>query len=155
VVAAGAGTGSLALVAVAVVVGLSATDATGGHDATAAAQKKRASASPQESAATAPGDETSDVLPYIETKDPDKKVSKYVKDVQRTGDFLRVYTDLEEGDENSKPAVSLCEWTTEFLKNGGDDKPRVFVHGKSSGNGSVVLANKQSDEDDCEVGETR
>ncbi|MFI0349260.1 hypothetical protein [Actinomadura sp. 9N407] len=156
-VAAGAGTGAVALVGVAVAVGLSATGTGGGHDATAAAaQKKSPSASPRQTAAgAAPGDETSDVLPYIQTKDPDKKVSKYVKDVQRTGDFLRVYTDLEEGDENSKPAVSLCEWTTEFLKSGGDDKPRVFVHGKSSGNGSVVLANKQSDKDDCEVGETR
>ncbi|MFB4314640.1 hypothetical protein [Actinomadura sp. 21ATH] len=157
-VAAGTGTATVALAAVVAGVAFAAADGGGGHDAAAAAQKKRPSASATPAAsdpAAPPGDDTADVLPYIQTKDPDRKVAKYVKDVQRTGDFLRVYTDLEEGDENSKPAVSLCEWTLEFLKNGGDTEPRVFVHGKSSGNGSVVLANKQSDKDDCEVGETR
>lgn len=99
-------------------------------------------------------DEVPEAVPYFETKDPDKKVVGHVRDVRRSGQFIRVYTDLGEGDENSKPAVSLCEWTTQLLKDGGDDEPRVFVHGKSSDNGSVVLANKQSDKDDCEVSDT-
>jgi hypothetical protein len=157
-VAAGTGTAAVALVAVAA---FAATgEAERSPQAAVAAQrgKPAASASPEATDPAQTGgapDETADVLPYLQTKDPDKKVSKYVKDVQRTGDFLRVYTDLEEGDENSKPAVSLCEWTTEFLRGGGDEEPRVFIHGKSKGNGSIVLANKQSDKDDCEVGETR
>ncbi|MFC5748781.1 hypothetical protein [Actinomadura rugatobispora] len=160
-VAAGTGTATVALVAVAAAAGFAATgDGEKSPQAAVAGQRAKpaASGSPE---ATDPAhnggapDETADVLPYLQTKDPDKKVSKYVKDVQRTGDFLRVYTDLKEGDENSKPAVSLCEWTTEFLRGGGDEEPRVFIHGKSEGNGSIVLANKQSDKDDCEVGETR
>ncbi|WP_242886228.1 hypothetical protein [Actinomadura litoris] len=100
-------------------------------------------------------DEVPEAVPYFESRDPEKKIARHVTDVRRSGDFLRVYTDLGESDENSKPALSLCEWTTQFLKDGGDDDPRVFVHGKSSDNGSVVLANKQSDKDDCEVPETR
>ncbi|MBG6090963.1 hypothetical protein [Actinomadura viridis] len=162
---AGAGTASLALLAATAVAGFSAAGADRSPQAAVAAQKARpsAAASPEPSPGAAAeggdgggadGDETADVLPYLQTKDPEKKVSKYVKDVQRTGDFLRVYTDLKEGDENSEPAVSLCEWTTEYLRGGGA-KPRVFIHGTSKGNGSVVLANKQSDKDDCEVGETR
>ncbi|GAA2415817.1 hypothetical protein GCM10010191_27750 [Actinomadura vinacea] len=157
-VAAGTGTATVALIAVAAAAGFAATgEAKKGPQAAVAAQKARpsAAASPQATDPAGGPDETVDVMPYLQTKDPEKKVSKYVKDVQRTGDFLRVYTDLEEGDENSKPAVSLCEWTTEFLRGGGDKEPRVFVHGKSEDNGSVVLANKQSDKDDCEVGETR
>ncbi|MFF5263659.1 hypothetical protein ACFY4C_32430 [Actinomadura viridis] len=166
VAAASAGTAAVALLAATAVAGFSAAGADRSPQAAVAAQKARpsAAASPEQSPGAAAddggggggadGDETADVLPYLQTKDPEKKVSKYVKDVQRTGDFLRVYTDLKEGDENSEPAVSLCEWTTEYLRGGGA-KPRVFIHGTSKGNGSVVLANKQSDKDDCEVGETR
>ncbi|MGI5208420.1 hypothetical protein ACQEU6_43500 [Spirillospora sp. CA-108201] len=105
-------------------------------------------------AAAADPDEITDAMPYFETKDPGKKVVKHVTDVRRSGSFVRVYTDLGEGDENSEPAIDLCKWTTQFLKDGGDDEPRVFVHGKSDDNGSVVLANKQSDKDTCEVSET-
>lgn len=100
-------------------------------------------------------DEVPDALPYLKTKDPDGKIVGHVTEIKRSGLFLRVYTDLGESDENSKPAVSLCEWATQYLRDGGEKEPRVFVHGKSNDNGSVVLANKQSDEDDCEVGETR
>ncbi|WP_165502986.1 hypothetical protein, partial [Actinomadura fibrosa] len=111
--------------------------------------------SPQSDARVADDpDEITDALPYFRTRDPDNKIAKHVTDVRRSGAFVRVYTDLGEDDENSKPAISLCEWTTRFLEDGGDDSPRVFVHGRSSDNGSVVLANKQSDKDDCEVPET-
>lgn len=177
--AAGAGTASLVLMGVAAAVVMSATG--GGDEAPRAATAAErgtggrgtssartpgasAPASPTGSAAasatgsaTGSGDpdEVPEALTYLERKDPDKKITKHVEDVRRSGEFLRVYTDLEEGDENSDPAVSLCEWTTEFLKEGGDDEPRVFVHGKSEDNGSVVLANKQNDKDDCKVGETR
>lgn len=105
-------------------------------------------------AAAADPDEITDAVPYFETKDPGRKVVKHVTDVRRSGSFVRVYTDLGEADENSEPAIDLCKWTTQFLRDGGDDEPRVFVHGKSDDNGSVVLANKQSDKDDCEVPET-
>ncbi|MEU6037494.1 hypothetical protein ABZ801_19005 [Actinomadura sp. NPDC047616] len=168
--AAGAGTASLALMGVAAVVVMSATGGgeeapraavaaergTGAHGATRA-RTPGASASAGASATASAGDpdEVPDALPYLQRKDPDKKITKHVEDVRRSGEFLRVYTDLEEGDENSDPAVSLCEWTTEFLEEGGDEEPRVFVHGKSEDNGSVVLANKQNDKDDCKVGETR
>ncbi|TYK45972.1 hypothetical protein [Actinomadura decatromicini] len=122
---------------------------------TAAEARAGASPSPHEQVdAVGDPDEVTDAVPYFETKDPDKKVVKHVTDVRRSGSFVRVYTDLKEEDENSKPALDLCKWTTQFLKDGGDDEPRVFVHGESDDNGSVILANKQSDKDSCEVSET-
>jgi hypothetical protein len=104
-----------------------------------------------------PTAEDVDVAPqavtFFRAKDPDEAVTKHVKEVVQSGSFLRVYTDLPEADENSRPAISLCEWTTEFLERlHGDRDPIVFVHAKRSGNGNVVLANKQSAKDDCEVG---
>ncbi|WP_157431857.1 hypothetical protein [Actinomadura hibisca] len=156
-VAAGTGTASVALLAVAAVAGLSATDSRQAPRAETAARQAPSAPAVQQSAAPADDDPDGlpDALPYLEGKDEDKKTTGHVKEIRRSGDFVRIYTDLEEGDENSKPAVSLCEWTTQFLRDGGDEAPRVFVHGKSEGNGSVVLANKQSDKDDCEVSETR
>ncbi|MFP3963385.1 hypothetical protein SMC26_13780 [Actinomadura fulvescens] len=160
-IVAGTGTASVALLGVAGLAGLSA--ATGDERApraTAAAQTSKAvkakpSAGADGAETVADPDEVPEAIPFFESKDPDKKVAKHVKDVRRSGTFLRVYTDLEEGDENSAPAKSLCEWTTQFLRESGDDAPRVFIHGKSEGNGMVVLANKQSDKDDCRVDEPR
>ncbi|MFC9973232.1 hypothetical protein ACFVH6_20305 [Spirillospora sp. NPDC127200] len=156
-VVAGTGTASVGLLAVAAAVGLSATDSRPAPRAETAAARQAPSA-PAVQQSSAPADDPeglSDALPYLQGKDEDKKATGHVKEIRRSGDFVRIYTDLEEGDENSEPAVSLCEWTTQFLRDGGDEAPRVFVHGRSEGNGSVVLANKQSDKDDCEVGETR
>ncbi|MEU8800836.1 hypothetical protein [Spirillospora sp. NPDC048819] len=149
-----------ALAVAAALTGAAALTLTGGSGAdpraAVAARTGAASPAPQETVAAAGDpDEIHDAVPYLETKDPDDKVVKHVTDVRRSGRFVRVYTDLGEEDENSDPALDLCKWTTQFLRDGGDDDPRVFVHGKSNGNGSVVLANKQSDKDDCEVGETR
>ncbi|KAB2349610.1 hypothetical protein [Actinomadura rudentiformis] len=155
----GTGTASVALLGVAGLAGLSA--ATGDdrtpRAAVAAQRSNTSSPSPSTSAekVAADPDEVPDAMPFFESKDPDKKIVKYVTDVRRSGTFLRVYTDLDEGDENSAPAKSLCEWTTQFLRETGDSAPRVFIHGKSEGNGMVVLANKQSDKDDCGVDETR
>ncbi|MBA8952144.1 hypothetical protein ACFQU9_06640 [Actinomadura namibiensis] len=164
-VAAGAGTGAVALLAVAAAAALSATGADPGTNAGRAGAVAVARDTPRGAATPAPPqpaelagdpDDVSDALPYLQRKDPDKKVTRHVKKISRSGDsIVRVYTDLEEDDENSGPAVSLCEWTTQFLADGGETSPRVFVHATSEGNGSVVVANKQSDKDDCEVGETR
>ena len=158
-----AGTASLALLGVAAVAGMTATGSGGSSPRATVAAEHRTSgvkggATPSAKASAdgdADPDEVPEALPYLRQKDPDQKITKHVEDVRRSGTFLRVYTDLKEGDENSRPAVSLCEWTTQFLQAEGDDEPRVFVHGESDDNGSVVLANKQSDKDDCEVGETR
>ncbi|MFI0487220.1 hypothetical protein [Actinomadura sp. 9N215] len=158
---AAAATGSAAaaaLAAAAVLLALPGGSEPGsGSDAAAVA---RTAAAPSPSAYETTGavgdpDEVSGAVPYLATRDPGKKVVKHVTDVRRSGAFVRVYTDLGEEDENSAPAVDLCEWTTQFLRDAGDDAPRVFVHGESADNGSVVLANKQSDKDDCEVAETR
>ncbi|WP_329521526.1 hypothetical protein [Spirillospora sp. NBC_01491] len=154
------GAASAAVLAAAAVVGFSVTGSRDAPRAVAAAHTGKEAARPSALAgskapATRDPDEVPEAVPYFETQDTGKKVVKHVTDVRRSGDFVRIYTDLGEGDENSEPAVSLCEWTTKLLEQGGDDDPRVFVHGKSSDNGSVVLANKQSDKDDCEVGETR
>ncbi|MFC6881953.1 MULTISPECIES: hypothetical protein [Actinomadura] len=155
-VAAGTGTAAVALLAGTAFAGLSADDSRRSPRAAVAAQTSRPSVKGAvETTRTTDPDEVPEAVPFFQSKDTGGKVAKHVKDVRRSGAFIRVYTDLGEGDENSPPAVSLCEWTTQFLKDGGDEEPRVFVHGKSSDNGSVVLANKQSDKDDCEVGETR
>ncbi|WP_222721077.1 hypothetical protein, partial [Actinomadura sp. HBU206391] len=123
-----------------------------------AAPAPSGSASP--SATASDSDSDSDMAPqamsFLREKDPDEKITGHIKELVQSGDFLRVYTDLPEGDENSKSAISLCEWTTEYLKDlRGEKAPVVFVHAKASDNGNVVLANKQGEKDDCEVGETR
>ncbi|WP_433336376.1 hypothetical protein [Spirillospora sp. CA-294931] len=159
----GTGTASVALIASAAVAGVSAIGGPSERPRSAVAVQAskpsaKHSAAALETQAKVDADDPDavpDAVPYLQRKDTGRKVAGHVKDVRRSGDFLRVYTDLEEGDENSEPAVSLCEWTTQFLKDAGDSAPRVFIHGKSEGNGEVVLANKQSDDDDCEVGETR
>jgi hypothetical protein len=158
--AAGAGTASAAVVA-----SLAVLAFTGGGSGTApraAAAAHTARSAPSSAGATlaAAGDSddpdelSSEALPYLRSKDPGGEIVKHVTDIRRSGTFVRVYTDLGEDDENSKPAISLCEWTVGYLQDGGEDEPRVFVHGKSSDNGSVVLANKQSDSDDCKVPDT-
>lgn len=151
-VAVGTGTGTVVLLAVVAVGGLSAREAPRAEVAAHTGQAQ--TPSPSESGTGDP-DEVAEAMPYFQSKDPEKKIVGHVKDVRRSGTFIRVYTDLGESDENSEPAVSLCEWTTQFLKDGGEKEPIVFVHGKSSDNGSVVLANKQNGKDDCKVEETR
>jgi hypothetical protein len=120
----------------------------------------RPTAAPMADGTQTPITDGSDVGPqaisFIKEKDPGEKVARHVKKVVQSGSFLRVYTDLPEGDENSKSAISLCEWTTQYLADlRGDKDPIVFIHAKASGNGSVVLANKQSAKDNCTVGGTR
>jgi hypothetical protein len=95
-------------------------------------------------------------MTFLKGKDPGEKVTRHVKTVVQSGDFLRVYTDLPEGDTNSEPAISLCKWTSEYLTElRGSKDPVVFVHAEKSDNGNVVLANKQNAKDDCQVGQTR
>ncbi|TMQ90920.1 hypothetical protein ETD83_33290 [Actinomadura soli] len=154
--AAGTGLAAVAGLASAAVLALPGGGPDPAGSGAAIAVRSAAPPSPQGSAgAVGDPDEVIDAVPYFETRDPGKRVVKHVTNVRRSGSFVRVYTDLREEDENSRPAVDLCEWTTQFLRDAGDDRPRVFVHGESDGNGSVVLANKQSDKDDCEVAETR
>lgn len=101
-------------------------------------------------------DEDAQAVGYLKAQDPKEKVVKHVREVRKSGAYLRIYTDLPEEDENSRSAISLCEWATDYLKSTrGDDEPIVFVHAKKSGNGHVVLANKDSAKDNCRVGITR
>lgn len=159
-VVAGCGAGALALAGVVTVVVLSAG---GAHPATAAHPAVRR-ATPAAEAATVtataidPGVVTDDtdqsaVVAYFGAKDA--KVAGHVKRISLDGQFFRVYTDYPEGDANSPSAISLCEWTSAFLKDQGDPDTFVFVHGTSSDNGSVVLANKVSPTDSCKVDETK
>lgn len=156
-VAAGAGTAAAALLAVAAVAGVSAAGPGKEPRAAAVARQARppAAASPMAEKVAGDPDDVPDAMTFFKEKDPEEKVAKHVRDVRRSGSFLRVYTDLPEGDENSAPAISLCEWTAEYLKrHAGDGQPIVFVHAKENDNGSVVLANKQSADDDCKVSDT-
>lgn len=100
-------------------------------------------------------DEVPAALAYLRRREPGSKIGRHVREVRRSGSYLRVYTDLPEGKENSEDAVSLCEWTAEYLRERGAPAPVVFVHARRNGNGNVVLANKLGAKDGCEVGETR
>lgn len=101
-------------------------------------------------------DEDLQAVAYFRQQDPDDEIVKHVEEVRESGAFLRVYTDLKEDEENSKPAISLCEWATDYLRDHRSDRaPIVFIHAKESDNGHVVLANRDSDKDSCRVGETR
>ncbi|SEG09622.1 hypothetical protein SAMN04489712_103199 [Thermomonospora echinospora] len=163
VIAIGTGSVSAVLLAVAggAVLWLPGSGAGPSDGLAAQAAARQATPSPTVTVTTATGagadpDQVPDAEAFFLTKDPGRKVAGHVEDVRRSGSFLRVYTDLREGDENSKPAISLCEWTAEFLREHvGEGEPIVFVHAKENDNGHVVLANKQSADDDCRVGETR
>ena len=137
------------------------------EEETAAKPRAHAAARPATPSPTPPtaavppaaGDVDPDAMPeaaaYFRVKDPDGKVARHVVEVRRSGEFLRVYTDLDEEEENAEAAIALCEWAVEYLEryDGGDEPivPIVFVHAKESDNGHVVLANKQSADDDCRV----
>ncbi|RAY11662.1 hypothetical protein DPM19_28990 [Actinomadura craniellae] len=153
----GAGTASVGLLVVTTLVILSAT-APG--ESPAPEVPAGSAARPAQRAAPVPatgGDaaDLPDAVAFLRRKDPQETVVKHVRQVSRSGAFLRVYTDLKEGDENSRPAISLCEWTAQYLRDLGAAEPIVFVHARENDNGHVVLANKQSAADDCAVGDTR
>jgi hypothetical protein len=156
-IAAGGGVGALALVGAVVTVTLP----TGGGHAAPAGHRVARPATPAANATQVPAgpvvvDDTADgtaAVGYFTAKDT--KVAGHVQRVSRDGQFFRVYTDYPEKDANSKSAISLCDWTSEFLKNQGDPNTFVFIHGTSSDNGSVVLANKVSPTDSCKVDETK
>src|SRR5690349_7942301 len=104
--AAGAGTASVAVVA-----SLAALAFAGGGSGTApraAAAAHTARSAPSSAGATLaaagdPDELSSEALPYLRSKDPGGEIVKHVTDVRRSGTFVRVYTDLGEDDENSKP----------------------------------------------------
>jgi hypothetical protein len=156
-IVAGSGLGALALVGVVVTVTLSAGS---GHSAAAKGTVKRqvvgpatpAANSSQVPASEAAADDTA-VVTYFKAKDT--KIADHVQRVSRDGQFFRVYTNYPEADANSTSAISLCDWTSQYLKDQGDSNTFVFVHGTSSDNGSVVLANKVSPTDSCKVDETK
>jgi hypothetical protein len=75
-----------------------------------------------------------------------EKAPEHLESVRWSGDFLRVYTDLDEGDIEHPAARELCEIAVRYLKDTytdtyEDDDPVVFVHAERSGNGHVVLVN--------------
>jgi hypothetical protein len=114
-------------------------------------------AAPVAPLATAPGaaDGDTGAIAYYKEKDPRDKVVKHVDEVRWSGRYLRVYTDLKEGDTRSRVALDLCEWTSEYLADRHrDSDPVVFVHAKRNDNGNVVLVNKLSADDPCKSVET-
>lgn len=161
VVIAGGGTGSALIVALAallLVPGGTGTAGTASAHGSVRTAAPVAAASPEAASAVplADSDEDPQAVGYLKQKDPEDKVVKHVKDVRNSGSYLRIYTDLPEEDENSKSAISLCEWAIDYLKTArGESDPIVFVHAKKTDNGNVVLANKDSAKDNCKVGATR
>lgn len=125
-----------------------------------AAAKASADPSTAPSAATveSAGDPDADpgALAFLKAKDPGSADLKHLRDVQWSGDFVRVYTDLKEEDTGSPAALKFCQWTVEYLEqNFKDQKPVVFVHAKKSANGYVVLVNNTDSKKKCRSVETR
>ncbi|GAA3217106.1 hypothetical protein [Actinocorallia longicatena] len=107
-------------------------------------QKAAAAASPTASASPT----SSDDLLNADGSDPDveaflrDEAPAHLKSVTWGGAFLRIYTDLGEGDMDDPAAKALCTKAVEFLTSvDKDDRPVVFVHAKKNGNGYVVLVN--------------
>jgi hypothetical protein len=159
-----AGTAAIATaVAVVVLAGgrLTSTNASKTGASKAAATKSPKSSAPRTAPAAPlaakPGDAENDTgaIAYYKEKDPRDKVVKHVDEVRWSGRYLRVYTDLKEGDTRSRVAFDLCEWTSEYLTDRrGNRDPVVFVHAKTNDNGNVVLVNKLSAKDPCKSVET-
>lgn len=108
--------------------------------------------------AARPGDADGDAgaIAYYKEKDPRDKIAKHVDEVRWSGRYLRVYTNLKEGDTRSRVALDLCKWTSEYLTDRrGDRDPVVFVHARKNDNGNVVLVNKLSAKDPCKSVKTR
>ncbi|WP_155334829.1 hypothetical protein [Acrocarpospora corrugata] len=75
-----------------------------------------------------------------------------VTDIRTTGRYLRIYTDLPEGANNSRTALRLCERGLLYLESIGEHDPVVFVQAEFGENGNPVLANILGPEDrDCRV----
>jgi hypothetical protein len=148
-------TGVLTVVVVAIATGGSAERTTGRAAAVqATSASPHATTSPHEDA-TGDAEDEPGAVAYLHERDKQDTVVKHVKDVRWSGRYLRVYTDLKEVDTDSKVALDLCEWTSEYLADRqGDRNPVVFVHAKRNGNGNVVLVNKLSAKDACKSVET-
>lgn len=102
------------------------------------------------------GDADPGAIAFYREKDLRNEVVKHVDEVRWSGRYLRVYTDLKEGDTHSRVAIELCRWTSEYLTDRrGDRDPVVFVHARRNDNGNVVLVNKLSGKDRCKSVETR
>jgi hypothetical protein len=137
--------------------GASKTGASKAADATKSPKSSAPRSAPAAPLAGKPGDAQNDAgaIAYYKEKDPRDKVVKHVDEVRWSGRYLRVYTDLKEGDTRSQVALDLCEWTSEYLTDRrGDRDPVVFVHAKTNDNGNVVLVNKLSAKDPCKSVET-
>ncbi|SRR6266545_6688584 len=153
------------LVAVSVVVFAGGPKRPASTDASRAASKAAASrarsAAPRAATASAAGaahgdsDADPGAIAYYKEKDPRDKVVRHVDEVRWSGRYLRVYTDLKEGDTRSHVALDLCKWTSDYLTGRrGDHDSVVFVHARRNDNGNVVLVNKLSSRDSCKSVET-
>lgn len=108
-----------------------------------------AGAVPAQGAAPVPAHEAMDFL----RRYGGRAAARHAKEARWSGEYLRVYTDLDEFDDNSKAAVQLCRTASSYLSQAlGKAEPVVFIHAKESGNGHVVLANKLNARDSCRVG---
>ena len=101
--------------------------------------------------------EDPDADPYAEER-LREAAPEHLESVSWSGDFLRVYTDLDEGDTEHPAARKLCEEALGYLKDTysdtfEDEDPVVFVHARRSGNGHVVLVNSVTGR--CRSVETR
>jgi hypothetical protein len=134
--------------------------ATGPREAASTAATSPASApagKPSAAAAEIDGetDEEPGAVDFFKEKDAGRKVVKHVDEVRWSGRYLRVYTDLDEGDTRSKVALDLCKWTGEYLtERRGVRNSVVFVHAKRTGNGNVVLVSKVGAKEACKSVET-
>jgi hypothetical protein len=132
--------------------------ASGPREAASTAASAPAKKPPAAAAAEIDGDtdEEPAAVDYFKEKDSGRKVVKHVDEVRWSGRFLRVYTDLDEGDTHSKAALDLCKWTSEYLsERRGVRNSVVFVHARKTGNGNVVLVSKVSAKSACKSVETR
>jgi hypothetical protein len=155
------GTGFLAVAVVAGLAGLGAGpafDPAGDHRPSGATRAAPAEPGTRPAARPTPGavgaygaGGDSDALTYLRQRG--SRAARHAENVRWSGEFLRVYTDLSEYDDNSRAAVELCHAASAYLADRlGKARPVVFVHAAESGNGHVVLANKLSAGDSCSVG---
>ncbi|GAB3677271.1 hypothetical protein GCM10027589_47470 [Actinocorallia lasiicapitis] len=117
--------------------------------AEAAAVTAPATPTPSDDLAAALDDSDEAITAHLKEKSP-----KHFREARWSGDFLRVYTDLDEGDTEHPDAKKLCDEAVAYLRQGDENaEPVVFVHAKKSGNGHVVLVNNTGGK--CHSVETR
>jgi hypothetical protein len=108
----------------------------------AGAGKSKAKKRPDTTASGPSKHTDTEAVDYFKRRWVADKSVKRITDIRTVGKYLRIYTNLPPSKRNSKAALDLCKRGMEYLvQEVGDSDPVVFVQAEFGQNGNPVLAN--------------